>query len=87
VRRVALTLDVEMNCDEAARLSAQVVDALMSNPDLGGQFALVIQHLEECVPCAEEFARLRDCAQMEQEGSWPSLMQLLEKACQGDLNA
>lgn len=70
--KVAQTRDVEASCDDCARLSAKLVEVLFSGQVTDAQLAAIVQHLQECIPCAEEFQVLQQCAQMDKEDSWPS---------------
>ncbi len=87
VRRIALTLEAELDCDECGQMAPGVVEALLSGDVQAEHFTLVFQHLAECLPCAEEFDVLKGCAQMDRDGSWPALAQMLEQISSADLSA
>ncbi len=78
VRQVARTLEIEIDCEECGRLSAEVVDAILSGQIKAARFAHVFQHLDVCQPCSEEFEALHRCAQMDRDANWPALQQLAE---------
>lgn len=87
VRRIALTLSRELDCDEYAVLSSQFVEAALEGQGSVDQWALAGQHLEQCPVCAQEFAALFECAQMERDGTWPTIAQILERLAEHELNA
>ncbi len=87
VRRIALTLEAELDCGECARLSPQYVDALMDGADGLDRWAVVKAHLEQCTVCSQEVGTLRELARMELDGSWPARAWLLDQACRGESNA
>lgn len=72
VIKVAHTRANEPSCDDCAKLSAQLVEALIAGQAEGEEFQQILVHLEQCIPCAEEFAVLRECVQMELDDSWPT---------------
>jgi hypothetical protein len=71
--KVVQTRDVEASCDDCARLSAKLVEVLFSGQVTDAQLSAIVQHLQECIPCSEEFKALQECARMDMEDSWPSL--------------
>jgi hypothetical protein len=78
IRRIAGTLDRELDCGECADLSPQFVDATLAGQDTVESWALIRQHLEQCPVCAQEFVTLRDCARMDEQGTWPTTSWLLD---------
>jgi hypothetical protein len=87
VRRIARTLEAELDCGDCGKHVPTYVDALLAGDDGIDRWAAVRQHLEECSVCAQEFAALRDIAKMDLEDSWPSRAILLEMAARRQLNA
>ncbi len=86
VRRIAYTREAELNCGECSQLTPGYVDAILSGQD-SDRWELVRQHLEQCSVCAQETVALRVLAQMDRDGVWPPLAQLLEQVSPRDLNA
>lgn len=74
--KIARTREREASCDDCARLSAELVEALLNGTADAKRFDEILQHLEECIPCSEEFKVLRDCAQMDKDDSWPSTQEM-----------
>ena len=70
--KVANTRSDEATCDDCARLSAKLVEVLARSNLDDAQLLAIWQHLQECIPCAEEFQVLQDCERMDREDSWPS---------------
>ena len=85
--QIAFTLEHELDCEEAQGLQSELVDTMLAGQSGLDRFALVVQHLRVCIPCAEEFEILRQCAEMELEASWPTVAALLEKASRPELDA
>ncbi len=81
--KVALTRAEEARCDDCARLSAQLVEALLSGDVQNEELLGIVHHLEECFPCAQEFAILQDCVMMEQYDSWPTMEEMWQKLDEG----
>ncbi len=86
-RRIAYTFDAELDCGECSQLTPQFVDAILSGQDSLDRWALVRQHLEQCAVCAQETVTLRQLAQMELDGTWPPIAQLLDWTVQRELSA
>lgn len=77
--KVARTREDEAGCDDCARLAARLVQALLSN-DLDDQELMTIWlHVQQCIPCGQEFEVLTDCARMDEEDSWPSMDEMWQK--------
>ncbi len=87
IHRIAHTHDDEIDCGDGAELSPQIVDALLAEQDAAERWALLQQHLEQCSTCEQEFVLLMNCAEMEANGTWPTISYLLEQATRRDLNA
>lgn len=81
--KIARTHEVEASCDDCAKLSARLIDALMAGPVEEQELLDILHHLLMCVPCAQEFQMLDDCARMDAEDSWPSLDEMWRKIEQG----
>jgi hypothetical protein len=86
VRRIARTMETELDCGDCGKHIAVYVDAILAGEDELDPWALIRQHLEQCSPCAEEFAVLRDAAKMDLEDNWPSRDSLLDRAARRDLS-
>jgi hypothetical protein len=87
VRRVAYTCEAELDCGECSQLTPQYVDAVLSGQDHLDRWAHVRQHLEQCTVCSQETVTLYNIAQMELDGTWPPLAQLLEWVVRRELSA
>jgi hypothetical protein len=87
VRRIARTLETEMDCGECSRLSPQYVDALLDGQDGLAHWPLLQAHLEQCPVCAQEFVTLREVARMDLDGTWPTTATLLDWACRSESSA
>lgn len=74
--KIALTRGQEADCDECAQLSAQLVEAVLTGDVQSAELERILLHLKQCIPCAEEFAVLHECARMEVEDTWPSTEEL-----------
>lgn len=74
--RIARTREEEASCDDCARLSARLVEVLAEQNVQDLELLAILQHLQECIPCAEEFQVLCDCARMDREEAWPSFEEL-----------
>ncbi|MCC7161153.1 MAG: hypothetical protein IT331_01550 [Anaerolineae bacterium] len=70
--KIARTRADEVGCDDCAKHSARLVDALMQGNVNEQELQDLLLHVLQCLPCAEEFQILRDCARMDTEDSWPS---------------
>jgi hypothetical protein len=81
--KVAQTQEQEVSCDDCARYSAELVEALLSGKLEHAAFKNILQHLEECIPCAEEFTMLHQCAQMDDQDAWPSFEEMWRKLQSG----
>ncbi len=81
VRRIAQTLEMELDCGECSQLSPQYVDAMLDGQDGLDQWALLRAHLEQCPVCGQEFVTLREVAKMDLDGTWPAKTVLLDWAC------
>ncbi|MBI4671748.1 MAG: hypothetical protein HY741_08790 [Chloroflexi bacterium] len=79
ILKVALTREVEASCDDCAKLSAHLVEVLLDGAAQEQPLLAILQHLQECMPCAEEFKVLQDCAQMDLENSWPTFEEMWQR--------
>ena len=79
VLKVAQTRDVEASCDDCARLAAHLAQVLLDGSTQDPSLEAILQHLKECIPCAEEFEVLKRCAQMDLEDSWPTFEELWQE--------
>lgn len=89
VRRIARTLETELDCGDCGKHVPTFVDALLIGGDgeQADRWAMIRQHLEECTVCSEEFHALKDVSKLDLEGNWPSQAAMLDKAAQRELNA
>ena len=76
VIKIAQTRENEVSCDDCARLSARLAEVLAASKVQDGELLAILHHLQECIPCAEEFEALRNCEQMEREENWPSFEEM-----------
>ncbi len=83
LRRIAHTLETEIDCDECARLSPQYVDAVLDGQDGVDRWVLLRAHLEQCSVCAQEVVTLRDVVRLDRDDAWPPLTNLVDRACWG----
>ncbi len=74
--KIALTREQEAGCDDCARLSARLAQAMLAENIQEPELIAILYHLQQCIPCAEEFKVLNDCAQMDAEDSWPSFEEM-----------
>lgn len=77
--RVARTREVEKSCDDCARESARLVDALLNGNVEDQELLDILQHVLMCIPCSQEFEVLQDCARMDADDSWPSFDEMWNK--------
>lgn len=70
--KIARTREVEASCDDCARHSARLVDALMQGNVEDAELLDILHHVLQCMPCSQEFQVLQECARMDAEDSWPS---------------
>lgn len=77
--KLSRTRDQEASCDDCARLSAVLVEALLSGNVQSDELIGILRHLEQCAPCCEEFTILQQCAEMDAKDSWPSMQELWAK--------
>ncbi|HZQ05459.1 MAG TPA: hypothetical protein VFD70_02695 [Anaerolineae bacterium] len=77
--KIARTREEEASCDDCAQLSAQLVEVLLRGDAPNEELLSILQHLEQCVPCSEEFLVLKDCVRMELEQNWPTLDEMWNK--------
>ncbi len=85
IRRVALTVDSEIDCGECTHLSAGYVEAVLAGKDGDGRWSQVKIHLTQCPVCSEEVEHLCQLTQVEMEGTWPTLAALLDRLAQSGL--
>ena len=79
IRRIALTLESEIDCGECAHLSAGYVEAVLSGQDGVDRWMPVKAHLMQCRICEEVFHGLYQVAIVDQEGEWPPVSFLLAR--------
>ncbi len=85
IRRIALTVDSEIDCGECTHLSAGYVEALLTGKDGDGRWFEVKLHLTQCSVCAEEVEHLVRIARAELDGNWPSMAAMLDRLAQTGL--
>lgn len=81
--KIARTHEVEAGCDDCAKLSARLLEALMAETVEEEELLEILHHLLMCPPCAQEFQTLSDCVRMDAEDSWPSLDEMWRKIERG----
>lgn len=77
--KVARTRDVELSCDDCAKHSARLVDALMLGNVEDTELLDILHHVLQCLPCSQEIQVLQECARMEAEDAWPSMDEMWTK--------
>lgn len=81
--KISRTRVVEAGCDDCAQHSARLIEALQSGQVQDGELLDILHHLLQCLPCAQEFQVLQNCARMDVEDSWPSFDEMWHKIEQG----
>lgn len=76
VLKIAQTRESEVSCDDCARLSAKLAEMLAAANVQDGELFAILHHLQECIPCAEEFEALCHCERMDREENWPSFEEM-----------
>ncbi len=56
--QIARTQQRELDCGEVFAVIDQYAEAIVAGKDVTEQFALVVQHLERCPDCLEEYEAL-----------------------------
>ncbi len=77
--KIARTREQEVSCDECAKHSARLIEALMQGNVQEKELLDILHHVLMCMPCSQEFEVLQDCARMDAEDSWPSLDEMWKK--------
>ncbi|GEM_PF-3570127 len=83
VVKIAQTRELEASCDECAQWSAHLAEVLAQSSvqDQDQQMLAILQHLDECIPCAQEFQVLCACERMDREQNWPSFEEMWKLVC------
>ena len=81
--KIARTREVEVGCDDCAKHSARLVDALLQGNVQDEELLDILHHVLQCLPCCQEFEVLKECARMEADDSWPSEDELWNKIEKG----
>lgn len=58
IKQIALAQERGLDCGEVFAVLDQYTEAIIAGGDVQEQFALVIQHLELCPDCLEEYEAL-----------------------------
>src|SRR5512143_3870809 len=58
IQKIAGTQEVEYSCDDVLRLLDQFAEASLRGEDVRQLMPLVVQHLEMCADCREEYEAL-----------------------------
>jgi len=58
IEMIALTQERELDCGEVFAVLDEYAESIVAGTDTQEQFALVIQHLELCPDCLEEYQAL-----------------------------
>ncbi len=58
IEQIALTQERELDCGEVFAVLDQYTEAIIAGGDVQEQFALVMQHLQLCPDCLEEYEAL-----------------------------
>ena len=83
VVKIAQTREQEASCDDCARLSAKLAEMLAASDVRDKELLAILHHLQECIPCAQEFQTLCDCERMDREEAWPSFEEMWAKLQSG----
>ena len=67
------TQEEEISCTECFDLVSHFVELELSGGDPAVKMPKVIQHLQQCAACREEYETLRDFRRLEDEGGAPSV--------------
>jgi len=70
------TRDEEISCTECFDLVSSFVDLKLSGENPEEKMPQVVQHLQQCAACREEYETLRDLRRLEDEGGALSLKDL-----------
>lgn len=84
VVKIAQTREQEASCDDCARWSAKLAEMLAASGVRDQELLAILHHLQECIPCAQEFEALCDCERMEREENWPSFEEMWAKLQSGE---
>lgn len=77
--KVARTREPEASCDDCAKHSARLIEALSQGNVEDAELLDILHHVLMCMPCGQEFEILQDCARMDAEDSWPSFDEMWNK--------
>ena len=72
IKNIYETRDKEISCTECFDLVSGFVDLEISGKSAASQLPQVIEHLNQCRACREEYEVLRDLRRLEEEGEMPS---------------
>ena len=70
------TQDEEISCTECFDLVSSFVDLELSGENPAAKMPQVVQHLQQCAACREEYETLHDLRRFEDEGGALSLKDL-----------
>ena len=70
---ISNTQDEEISCTECFDLVSRFVELEVSDEKAADEMPQVIQHLDQCATCREEYETLRDLRRLEEQGAAPSL--------------
>jgi hypothetical protein len=78
LRQLDTTRDDEISCSDCLALVSGYVDREVGGDDraIAQASPRLVQHLEQCAACREEYEVLRDLAERERDGSLPSIDEL-----------
>jgi hypothetical protein len=62
--QIARTQQRELDCGEVFAVIDQYTEAMIAGADVQEEFAMVVQHLELCSDCLEEYEALLSVLQM-----------------------
>lgn len=63
LERIARTQERELDCGELFSVLDQYSEAILAGEDVSSEFALVVQHLDLCPDCMEEYEALMSVLQ------------------------
>jgi len=73
LQNIYATQDEEISCTECFDLVSGFVELELSGGDPAVKMPQVIQHINQCPACREEYETLRDLRRLEDEGETPSV--------------
>jgi hypothetical protein len=73
LKNIYNTEEEEISCSECFDLVSHYVELEFSNGDPAARMPQVLQHLNQCPVCREEYETLRNLRSLEEQGEEPSI--------------